>query len=177
MRRSNRPLPIRLIWTAATISGLLALTYCGDSSPTGPSPSSAVSSQSGNPTGQLAQGSSADLGETSTRLQSDVEVQDALLFLPPVCDVDGPGCAEGYGIFCNPATDICEAMPGLDESCNDWCWPLGDLYCDSSGTCAARVGSGGACERLLPDDFGGCQLGLECDQSNICVQPVVPICQ
>ncbi len=94
MRRSNRLLPIRLFRGVALLSGLVWLTYCGDdsNSPTGPSaPSADVSPQiSESADAAQSQGLDNSLGGAFAGLHADVEIDNGFLFLPPVCDVDGP---------------------------------------------------------------------------------------
>ena len=93
MRRSSRPLPIRMLRSvallSALLSGLLWLTYYGDnsSSPTGPSaPSADVSPQiSESADAAQSQGPDDSLGGAFAGLNADVKIDNGFLLLPPVC--------------------------------------------------------------------------------------------
>ena len=94
MWRSGRTLPIPMFRGAALLCGLLSLTYCGDSSnlPTGPTAPSADLSPQMSESADAAQSQDPDgsLGGAFGGLHADLVINNGLLFLPQVCDVDGP---------------------------------------------------------------------------------------
>jgi hypothetical protein len=102
-------------------------------------------------------------------------------------------CAFFYDLICDAASRSCQPLPGLGESCQDYCADYVNVFCahanptDPNGTCLPRVGLGGNCIKNVPDaganscssDSGtsgcsasgssssdsGCGSGLKCDST------------